>query len=218
MSMNSVAQVKEQQTLDFVGTEQNGVYRPTFSLANLNVSKVDKSNIEDDGYCDFLRIPLISKADEVLSYQQMFCYLVDKVVCGFNDVFPQPEDLFLVVDDSDGERQYYIGADVQVKNWDGVNTETSIEKIHPSDDEKAIVELALLKITDPEEYLRRYTRYQIAQLPQIVNAKLGFVIDNIRNDDLYASVWLSQDHKTCVLACVENVHEPNSKIQLLKVG
>ncbi|MCI1966570.1 MAG: hypothetical protein LKJ17_10640 [Oscillospiraceae bacterium] len=194
--------------------------RPEITLSALDTTKVDKSNIIDD-FCNSVSIPLKIAGEEKSAFEQVFNDLVFKYVerNGRDDTTnSQSINLDLVVDDNSGKRRYYIGAEIQREDWDGNDPIYVSEKVNLTDKEQAAVELALLKITNPEEYLRKYSRFQIAQLPQIINAKMGFVIDGIRNDDLYASVWLSQDQKTCMLACVERCHNPESKIQLLKIG
>lgn len=215
---------QEQQELqnEYLGTEKNGVYRPDIVLENLDTSKIDKSKISN-GFCDCVMIPMITTKDESLVYEQVFCYLVDKVASNFNDVENQPHGLFLVIDDNDVERKYYIGANVQIEDWGGISTEQSIEEIHPVIQEQAIVELALLKATNPEQFLLKYTRYQVAQRPEILN-RFGFFGDCILNDGSYRSEWI---HEECVdgkkwytylNVCVENVKNENSQIQFLPVG
>jgi hypothetical protein len=86
-----------------------------------------------------------------------------------------------------------------------------------TDVEQARVNLALLKFTNLQEYLRQYTRQQFANMPQIKN-RLGFVMDEIDEQKLYKSIWLSPDYKTCVIGSVPQVDKPESKMQLLKVG
>lgn len=189
---------------------------PTITFASLDIANADKSCIIGE-YCNNMSIPLIPKGNEKLLFEQIYCELVDQVVNDFNDVYPQPETLFLIVDDNDGERKYYIGADVQLDDWDGVRTEKSIKQIHPTIKEQAVVELALLKITKPEQFLLKYTRFQIAQRPEIVN-KFGFYNDCIDNHGSYRSTWVTDDFKSGILCYIENVEDDNSKIQFQLIG
>lgn len=220
--MNS--KVKTQEVGEWVGREDTGCYRPEITLDSLDVTKSNKEIY--DGFCNGLSFPMKTNIPNDMEWQMMFAYLADKA-----GLSPETDDegtftnvqLQLDIDDNSGERKYYIGAfipDTAAWDYDKDNKceEYVIEEIHPNDKEQAIIELALLKITDPKQFLLKYTRYQIAQLPQIMNAELGFVIDGIRNDDLYASVWLAKDQKTCMLACIQNVHDKPSRVQLLKVG
>ena len=174
--------VKTQGSTEYLGNALHGVYRSEITLESLDISKVDKSSIGKDDFCDCVRIPLIPAVNEKLAFEQIFCYLVDK--CGEKDIYPQSINLFLCIDDSGGERQYYISADVQLKDWDGISTEVLMEEIHLTEKEQVAIELALLKITNPEEYLRKYTRVQVAQRPEIANSKMGFVMDEGRSERL----------------------------------
>ena len=209
--------VKVQQSTEYLGTELYGVDRFEIRLANLDTSKVDKSSIGKDGFCDCLSIPLIPEVNEKLAFEQIFCCLVDKVAHNFEDVYPQPVNLNLVIDDSEGDRQYYIEADVQLKSWDGVSTEVSTEEIHLTEKEQATIELALLKITNPEQFILKYTRCQVAQAITIKN-KFGLYYDGINDKGSYRSTWLSEDHKLCIIGYIENIKDKNSKIQFLQVG
>jgi hypothetical protein len=206
----------ENEQTEYLGTEKNGCYRPEIRLDNLDVSQVDKSCISSDGFCDFVRIPMIASDNEKFSFEFMFCYLVDQVSVG-NDVDSQSENLSLIIDDNLGERQYYMGADVQIDDWDGIRTEILTKKIHPNIQEQATIELALLKITNPEQFLLRYTRMQVAQRPEIMN-RFGFYNDCIDSQGSYRSTWITEDHKICVLGYIENVKDENSEVQFLKIG
>jgi len=217
-------QEQEQQTLqdEYIGTDKNGTYRPDITLENLDVSRVDKTKIIDN-FCNCVKIPIIITEEECIISEFMFCYLVDRVASGFNDVKDQPINLFLIVDDNSGERRYYIGADVQLEDWDGTRTETSIEEIHPVIEEQAAIELALLKITNPEQFLLRYTRCQVAQRPEIMN-KYGFFGDCILNDGSYRSEWMREEcignkkQYTYLNVYISNVRNEHSKIQFLPIG
>lgn len=198
-------------------TKETVTLRPEITLSTLDTIKVDKSNIVDD-FCNSVSIPL--KIDEAKKsvYEQVFCNLISKYVeqNGRDDTLQnQPINLDLIVDDNSGERKYYIGALIEIQEDDSIYE--SIE-IYPIIQEQAAIELALLKVTDPEEYLRKYTRVQVAQLPQIKD-KLGFVMDEIDTaQDLYKSAWISPDYKTIAIGCIPNVHKDDSKIQFVKVG
>lgn len=191
--------------------------RPEITLSALDTTKVDKSNIID-GYCNGVSIPLIPTGAKKSVYEQVFCNLISKYVeqnGRDNTLQNQPINLDLIVDDNSGVRKYYIGALIEIQEDDPVYMS---EEIFPTIQEKAAVELVLLKVTDPEEYLRKYTRVQVAQLHQIKD-KLGFVMDEIDTaQDLYKSAWISPDYKTIAIGCIPNVHKDDSKIQFVKVG
>ncbi|MCH4239844.1 MAG: hypothetical protein LKF71_06220 [Oscillospiraceae bacterium] len=133
-----------------VETEET-IICPEITFGNLDISKVDKSSIVND-FCDCLEIPLVPASNETLAYEFMFCHLVDKIASNFNDILEQPHNLYLLVDDDDGERKYYIGADIQLEDCGEKSTEVSIEEVSLTDEEQAVVELALLKITNPEQF------------------------------------------------------------------
>lgn len=204
--------------LNFVENRQDDMCRPTIMLNMLDVSKVDKSKINNRFY-DFLEIPLVTpqRDDEKFIQEQTFCFLADQVADNFNDVYPQSQDLYLIVDDNDGERKYYIGADVQIEDWDGVSTEPSIKEISLTVKEEATVELALLKVINPEQFLLKYTRCQLAQRPEIEN-RFGFYNDCIDKQGTYRSTWISNDCKTGILGNIENVKDENSKIHFQPIG
>jgi len=216
--------IKEKQNdLTFVGTRPNGVYRPEITLKNLDISKSDKSKIYNDGFCDSLQIPFKIEFQQMESYQQMFCYLVDKVAKGFNDVALQPVNLFLMIDDNFDERQYYMGANVQIEEQHETRTETSFQEISLSEDEQAIVDLAVLKISNEKEFLLKYTRYQVGQRPEIVN-RFGFFGDCILNDGSYRSTWIHEEdvgekkEYTYLNICIPDVKNQSSKIEILPLG
>lgn len=189
------------------------------TLSVLDTTKVDKSCIVD-GFCNGVSIPLKIAGEEKSAFEQVFNDLVFKYVerNGRDDtIFPKNINLDLIVDDNSGERKYYIGTEIQRGDWDGNESIYMSEEIDLTDDEKAAIELALLKVTNPEEYLRKYTRYQVAQRPEVMN-KFGFYADGIMNDGSYRSTWVTEDQKTCMLAYVPNVKNGKSKIQLLKIG
>ncbi len=206
--------MNEQKT-EYIGDKTNGAYRPNITLNILNTGKVDKSNIFEDGFCDNVSIPLIPTEDEKVSFEFTFCYLTDK--CSGQDVYPQPVNLSLIIDDNSGERQYYLSADIIVEDWNGTTTECCIERINPTIQEQAIIELALLKITNPEQFLLKYTRLQVAQNPKIMN-RFGFYNDCIDKNGNYRSTWVTEDKQLCILGYVENVKNENSKVQLLQIG
>ena len=124
---------------------------PTISFESLDVTNVDKSCIVD-GFCNDISIPIKSIDN------RMFCSLVSKYIKqnGRNDaVKNQIGKLDLIVDDNRGERKYYIGALIEIQEDDPIYM--SIE-IHPTIQEQATIELALLKVTNPEQFWLRYSR------------------------------------------------------------
>ena len=180
---------------------------PTISFESLDVTNVDKSCIVD-GFCNDISIPIKSIDN------RMFCSLVSKYVKqnGRNDTIPkQSGKLDLIVDDSRGERKYYIGALIEIQEDDPIYE--SVE-INPTTQEQAIIELKLLKVTKPEQFWLRYSRSRIGNLQEIKN-RFGLMIDEIDEQDLYKSAWISPDHKICALGCIPNAHDENSKIQML---
>lgn len=200
----------------YLGENQINECRPTIVFENLNLSQIDKSAIAKDGFCDCIKIPMIQAENNSLLYKQTFCYLIDKVANNFNDIFPQLQKLFLIVDDNDGKRKYYIGADIQLESWDEARIEQSIEKINPTIQEQAAIELVLLKITNPEQFLLKYTRYQVAQRPEIMN-RFGLFHDSIDNNAYY-SFWATENYKNGVIAYIPNVQDKNSKIEFQSIG
>lgn len=204
--------------LNFAENKRNGTLRPIIMLDMFDVSKVDKSKIIN-GFCDCLKIPFIIPqcGDEKFIQEQIFCYLVDQVADNFNDVYPQSQGLYLIVDDNEGERKYYIGADVQIENWDGVDVELSVKEISLTIEEEAAVELLFLKVINPEQFILKHTRLQIAQSPEIKN-RFRFYNDCIDKQGAYRSTWVTNDFKTGVLGYIENVKDENSKIQFKLIG
>lgn len=183
---------------------------PTINFESLDVTNVDKSCIVD-GFCNNVSIS-IKSADN-----KMFCSLVSKYVKqnGRDDtVENQTDKLDLIVDDSRGERKYYIGALIEIQEDDPVYE--SVE-IYPTIQEQATIELVLLKVTNPEQFWLKYSRSRVGNLQGIKN-KLGLVIDEIDEHDLYKSTWISPDYKICTLGCIPNAHNKDSKIQLLTFG
>lgn len=200
------------QTVETVET-----LRPEIRLNALDTTKVDKANIID-GFCDCVSIPLVAAENEKLLYEFMFGCLMDQYVNsnGKDDTIKnQMINLDLIVDDNSGKRKYYVGSEIQIQDEEPVYE--SVE-IYPTIEEQATVELALLKITNPEQFLLKYSRCRIANLDEVKD-KLGFVMDEIDTaQDLYKSTWISPDYKVIAIGCIPNVHNENSKVQFIKVG
>ena len=190
--------------------------RPEITLNNLDTKQVDKSNIVD-GFCNSVSILLIPTGKEKSAFEQIFCSLISKYVeqNGRDDtVQNQSINLDLIVDDSRGERKYYIGALIEIQEDDPVYMS---EEIFPTIQEQATIELALLKVTNSEQFWLKYSRSRVGNLQEIKN-RLGLVMDEIDEHDLYKSVWISPDYKTIAIGCIPNVHKDDSKIQFVKVG
>lgn len=202
------------QTVETVET-----FRPEITLGDLDVSNVDKACVAND-FCDCVSIPMFPDVRNT-AYKETHDYLVNSYVAkdGRDDTTDQPVSLDLIVDDNSGERKYYIGSEIQREDWDGDEPVYESAEIHPTDEEQAAVELALLKITDTEQFLLKYSRCRVANLDEVKD-KLGFVMDEIdKAHDLYKSTWISPDYKVIAIGCIPNVHKQNeSKVQFVKVG
>ena len=193
--------------LNFTEDKQNGMCHSEIMLDMLDTSKVDKSCIVD-GFCNNVSM-FIKFADN-----KMFFNLVSKYVKqnGRDDTIEnQSSQLDLIIDDNSGERKYYIGSLIKIQDDDSVYE--SIE-IYPTIQEQATIELALLKVTNPEQFWLKYSRSRVGNLQEIKN-RLGLVIDEIDEHDLYKSAWISPDYKICTLGCIPNTHDESSKIQIL---
>jgi len=194
--------------------------RPEIALEAMELDKVDNTEFDGD-YCLFASIPLKRTSSNAAMYDTAFeCFLNQYI--NENDiedvVVNQEPNLFLTIDGSDGEQISYLQSFIKIDYWGGKDEVCMTEEIQLSPMEQARVNLSLLKFSNPEEYLRQYTRQQVANLPQITKNKMGFVMDEIDENDLYKSVWLAQGQQMSMLACVEKVHDNSSKIQLLKIG
>ena len=118
--------------------------RPEITLDKLDLKHIDKSCITTNGECDFLRIPLIKAKNEKLLFEFVFCALTDKY--GINAIWPQPVRLHLLIDDTDGERNYYIGTYAKMEDLSGKNTQEAVANICLTDSEKKAIEQGLKKI------------------------------------------------------------------------
>ena len=189
---------------------------PLICLKNLDTSMIDTGCLVE-GFCDCISIPMISQQDEAVVYDQIFDALVLKYIKqnGKDDTLPiQSKILNLIVDDNDGERKYYISSMIDIQDDESVCEQLAISL---TIQEEAIVELALLKNTDHEQFVRKYSRCRVSNIDGIKN-RLGFVMDEIDEQDLYKSIWISPDYKTIAICCIPNVHDESSKPQLIERG
>lgn len=196
------------------------VHRPEITLENLDVSKVDKNEIPADGkFYDGICIPLKFSDYDRVGWEFVWGWFNDQYVLdnGEDDtVEGQPIDLQLYIKDceSTNRRHYNLTAFIKLEDYDGGTYET--KKINLSEQEENVVNFALLKLKNPEKYFLEYTRSQVANSQTV--SGFGFVMDQIDEHDMYKSVWLSCDQKTCVIGCIQNVHQRDAKLQILKVG
>lgn len=191
--------------------------RPEIFLEDFDLDKVVDVDVEGDK-CLYIQIPLrrtISNSKKYNLALQYFCnqYVQDND----NDISEYPISLNLVVDSTDGKTSYFMNTFIKISYWGGNDEVCLSEQILLTNVEQARVNLILLKFTNPQEYLRQYTRQQFANRPEIKN-KLGFVMDEIDEQRLYKSVWVTPDYKICLIGCVPKVDNPDSKIQIIKIG
>ena len=208
--------LQNENATDWIGTKKYGMNRPEIKFNNLNLSSANQQ-ITDNAFYDSLMIQLVSQDNEVSTYDFMFHFFEDQYVKknGNDDVdYTQTRSLYLIVDDSEGQRQYYMGSEIQIEDDDSVFEQI---EIHPTVQEQATFELAKLKITNPEQFIRKYSRCRVGNLQEIKD-KLGFVMDEVDDQDLYKSTWISPDHKVIAIGCIPNVHKDDSKIQFVQAG
>ena len=188
--------------------------RPEIVLEELDLENVNDVETEGDE-CLYIQIPLkrtVSNSKKYDCVLKRFCnkYVQDN---GNDDIAEKPTSLNLVVDNSDNDKSYFINTFIKINYWGGNDEVCMSKQIRPSSIEQARVDLTLLKFTNPQEYIRQYTRQQFANRPEIKN-RLGFVIDEIDEQRLYKSVWISSDYNLCLIGCVPEVDNPESQMQI----
>lgn len=191
------------------------VNRPEIVLEDFDLDKVVDVDVEGDD-CLYIQIPVKCTISNLKLYDITLQYFYNQYVNknGNDDITEYPTTLNFVVDNYDGDKSYFINTFVKI-GYLGNNEEVCMSKqIQLSDIEKLRVDLILLKFTNPKEYLRQYTRQQFANMPQIKN-KLGFVTDEIDEQQLYLSVWMTPDFKECLIGCIPKADNPKSKMQIM---
>lgn len=188
--------------------------RPEITLEAMQLENVNDLELNRDT-CSYISIPLKRTFENSIQYDTMLKNFYNKYVieCDEEDIPKLPTKLNFVIDNLN----YYLNTFIKIHTWYGDDEVCMTKRIQLSDVEQARVNLALLKFTDYQEYLRQYTRQQIANLPEIKDG-FGFVMDEIDERKLYKSVWITPDYKTCILGCVTMVDNPESKIQIIKMG
>lgn len=192
--------------------------RPEIVLEELDLKNVNDVEIEGDE-CLYIQIPLKRTVSNSKKYDYVLKRFCNKYVQdnGNDDITEKPTSLNLVIDNSDNDKSYFMNTFIKINYWGGKDKVCMSKQIKPSSIEQARVDLTLLKFTNPQEYLRQYTRQQFANRPEIKN-RLGFVMDEIDEQQLYKSVWISPDYKECLIGCVPQVDNSKSKMQMIKVG
>lgn len=204
----------------YTQNDHGTVHRPIIYLNNLDLSKYRAEDFLNGRY--FYRgisIPLKFNVSEQKDWKPIWDQFVSNYVMnnGMDDVVPcQPIhfEIYLEDDIKTGKRSYTLAVFIQTKFDDEPDCITKDIELQPQ--EKEAINMAFLKLVDPNKYFLQYTRCQVANSNEV--AGLGFVMDEIDDNDMYKSVWLSQDRKTCVIGCIPNVHQSNSKLQILRVG
>ncbi|CAB1251686.1 protein of unknown function [Ruminococcaceae bacterium BL-6] len=202
-----------------LGLSEDEVHRPEIMLENLDVSGFTKQDFLDDTFFyDGICIPLVQLSNP--EWKSVWFWMVNKfeMKSGYIVKENQPVDLCLYIEDdpTTEERSYTLSAFLKIDDYGEVITECETEKIIPVKGEIEAINLALLKVSNYEEYFLKYTRYQVAANKLI--SGFGFVMDEIDSSDMYKSIWLSCDQKVCIIGCISNVHNATSKLQVLKVG
>jgi hypothetical protein len=193
--------------------------RPEITLKIMELNKVEDIEFDED-YCLYAIIPLKRTSDNAAMYDSAFRYFLKQYVNDGHDVediIDQEPNLFLIIDDNDGEQVHFLQSFIKINDFGRLTEECLGKEIQLTDIEKARIDFALLKFSNPQEYLRQYTRQQFANRQEIKN-RFGFVMDEIDEQRLYKSVWITPDYKICLIGCVPEVDNPKSKMQLLKIG
>lgn len=188
--------------------------RPEITLEAMQLENVNDLELNRDT-CSYISIPLKRTFENSIQYDIMLKNFYNKYVieCDEEDIPELPTKLNFVIDD----QNYYLSTFVKIHTWYGDDEVCMTKCIQLSEVEQARANLVFLKFKNPDEYLRQYTRQQIANLPEIKN-RFGFVMDEIDEKKLYKSVWITPDYKTCILGCVTMVNNPESKIQIIRMG
>ena len=192
--------------------------RPEITLESLDLENAEDVNLEDECCC-YIRIPLKCTDINSKKYDYVLKGFLDKYLFdnGEDNILGISSKLELVINNIEDEPTYFLQSFIKIDNFGEQIEECVSEQIKLTDIEQARVNLALLKFTNPQEYLRQYTRQQFANLPEIKN-KLGFVMDEIDEQNLYKSVWITPNYEIGLIGYVLNVDNPKSKIHFKSIG
>lgn len=104
--------------MEFIGTENNGVYRMDITDDILDLSVFNENIYLYDKYYNGLYFPIKCNADLIDTYDSLFYYILEQCCENCADIQFPNLSLFIQDDLIKNKRLYYLSAMIKLNTWD----------------------------------------------------------------------------------------------------